>query len=482
MDDKYYLLQRIVIDKFDLDAPIEIEKADLLLGKDSWNIFLQMKLNVLDLDISRLSSVSLRIDCLNDAMETISEISPFIFTYRDIFLIKSKSFGENSPILLDKRVRRVKVGIDRVVFTDTSIWKPTSQTFTPSKQELISSLMPELVEQFQRDIRDLSPAAKERYIFIPEQLDDCWLCTCGRPNKIDAVTCSRCGLSKEKVFTIAADTLQKNLDEHKKIVRLKEEKARLEKENIRLLEIEKAKKQEEDKVVINRMFFITVIFAALIGIYAFVISPAIKYSQASKYLSNKDFDNAISIFESLDNYKDSEEMVYAANYYKASLLVANHEYDSAISIFETLGDYKDSSSLLNEGRYQKAVELLNGKNYLNAVNLLILLGDYKDSATLLLEAKYQLGLWYLNEPYICEEVISIFSSLGSYKDSERLLIQAREKKPCPYSRINSTGNSPSSNCKTLRDNLALALLLSGGEETDLTRLYRKALRDENCGD
>ena len=44
-----------------------------------------------------------------------------------------------------------------------------------------------------------------------------------------------------------------------------------------------------------------------------------------------------------------------------------------------------------------------------------------------------------------------------------------------------SSSSSSSQCQTLRDNLDLALLLSGGEETDLTRLYRNALRDENCG-
>ena len=122
MDDKYYKLQDIVIDTFDLDAPIEIEEGVLLLDKTSKNVFLKLKLNVLDVDISRVSSVSLRIDCLDDAMEIITEISPYIFTYRDIFLIDSKTFGEDNPILLDDRVRRINVGISKVVFTDTSTW------------------------------------------------------------------------------------------------------------------------------------------------------------------------------------------------------------------------------------------------------------------------------------------------------------------------------------------------------------------------
>lgn len=210
MDDKFYELQDIAIDIFELDSPIEIEKGVLLLDKTSKNVLLQLKLNVLGIETSRVSSVSVDTVCMDDASEIIAGISPYTFTYRDIFLNKSKTFGDDNPIVLDPRVRRVQVGIHRVVFTDSTTWSPTGKGFISPKQELIISLKPELIEQFQRDIRTLLPAVKERYRFIPKQLKDCWLCTCGRPNVSNADSCLRCCLSKENVFNASRETLQKN--------------------------------------------------------------------------------------------------------------------------------------------------------------------------------------------------------------------------------------------------------------------------------
>ena len=46
----------------------------------------------------------------------------------------------------------------------------------------------------------------------------------------------------------------------------------------------------------------------------------------------------------------------------------------------------------------------------------------------------------------------------------------------------SPSSSSSSECDTLNNNLDMALLLSGGETTDLTILYTKALMDKGCFD
>lgn len=270
MDDKYFKLQDIVIDKFDLDAPIEIEKGVLFLDKSSRDVLLQMKLNILGIDNSRLSSVSVSIDCMDDASEIIADISPYTYTYRDIFLNKSRSFGEDSPILLDQRVRKVKIGIQRVVFNDSTLWYPASIQFTPPKQELITSLKPELVEQFQRDIHDNSPAVKESYSFIPKQLDNYWLCTCGRPNHNDSEHCLRCGLSKEKVFLLSEETLQIKLNQYKAQILLEEEKAQNEEEH-------EAKLREEGKIRSKRrrtLLVITSLVGLLIAVFLFAILPA----------------------------------------------------------------------------------------------------------------------------------------------------------------------------------------------------------------
>lgn len=435
MDVKYYKLQDLVIETFDLDAPVEIEKGVLYLDTTSRDVLLQLKLNVLGVDTRLLSSVSLLIDCMDDAGEIITDISPFTFTFRDIFLNKSKTFGEDNPILIDRRIRRVKVGIQRVVFTDSTTWTPTGNQFTPPKQELINSLTPELVEQFHRDIRHLSPHAKESYKFIPKQLDTYWLCTCRRPNKSNVETCLRCGLSKNKVFCVSEDIVQANLVKYKEQIRQEQEKARIASEQARLEALEKAQKEEEHKANLREqekarskrrttLLVMSSLVGLLIAVFLFAILPAIKYSQASTYLANKNYNYAIYVFDSLGNYKNSKEMVSEANYQKAIDFLTNKNFDDAIKTFSYIEVYRDSSTKEMEAIYQAAEAYFQEKKFPEAISLFSQLGDFNDSID-----RLQHSQWLLANQYLIDEnfaqAIEILETLDDYEDSTKLLRDAK---------------------------------------------------------
>lgn len=213
MAEKFHKLQDLLIDSYDLGAPLEIEEGELLLEVATKTVQLKLKLNILGTDPSQISSVTVHIECLNDAAEVITDLSPFSFCYMDIFLLKGKSFGNDTPIILDPRVRKVNVKLTRVVFIDTSTWGPSIEQIKFPKQKSITSLNPQLVEQHKRNISALSRATKAIYRYLPEQLASNWLCTCGRPNLPNTITCVRCGLSKEIVFHITKEILQKDLDD-----------------------------------------------------------------------------------------------------------------------------------------------------------------------------------------------------------------------------------------------------------------------------
>ena len=77
-------------------------------------------------------------------------------------------------------------------------------------------------------------------------------------------------------------------------------------------------------------------------------------------------------------------------YDKGVELLESKDYAGAISVFETLGDYKDSSELLeeavdlkteeeNSAKYQEAVQLYNAEDYEKALEIFTELGNYKDS-------------------------------------------------------------------------------------------------------
>lgn len=185
----------------------------------------------------------------------------------------------------------------------------------------------------------------------------------------------------------------------------------------------------------KKLFWIipTVILgAALVTLLViFVILPLVKYNHATDLLSQKQFDEAISIFESLGDYRDSAVMVKEATYQKANDLLLNKEYDEAIVIFTDLEEYKDSKDLIKEANYQKANDLLLNKEYDAAIALFTGLADYKDSGNLLDEARYLMAKQYLadGEYYYASE---IFQELGVYKDSADLLITSNYSQALLY--------------------------------------------------
>lgn len=141
---KYIRLQELVIDTFNLDAPVEIEKGALLLESTSKTVLLQIRLNVLD-NVDEISSTSLKIYGYTDAGEEVEGFSPFIHTYTDVFLQDKKTFGDRTPIILDPIIRRVTVELDKVVYRNGEIWHNPEGYFTPPSQEPVSSIKGELL-------------------------------------------------------------------------------------------------------------------------------------------------------------------------------------------------------------------------------------------------------------------------------------------------------------------------------------------------
>lgn len=68
----------------------------------------------------------------------------------------------------------------------------------------------------------------------------------------------------------------------------------------------------------------------------------------------------------MENYKDSEERRKECNYAFAKQQMEDKNYTDAIVIFEMLGDYNDSSNLLEECHLDYAIELYENGDFINA--------------------------------------------------------------------------------------------------------------------
>ena len=111
------------------------------------------------------------------------------------------------------------------------------------------------------------------------------------------------------------------------------------------------------------------------------------------------------------------------DYNKAKDLVNNGQYDQAITIYKELGDYKDCALLISAAKYSKAEDLLASGEFDAAEKTFWELGGYKDSSSRILETKYTQAEYYYNLSEF-DIAISIYTELGEYSDCQEKLRQS----------------------------------------------------------
>lgn len=134
------------------------------------------------------------------------------------------------------------------------------------------------------------------------------------------------------------------------------------------------------------------VLATVALVICFIIVPNNTYKTAMSLYENEQYAEARAVFESLNGYSDSNEMVEACKtaiteqqYLDAQKLYEEGKYDEAIRAFESLGTYKDSKEMIEsvkqtviENKYIQAENYFESQNYLEAMKLYTELGDYKD--------------------------------------------------------------------------------------------------------
>ena len=121
-----------------------------------------------------------------------------------------------------------------------------------------------------------------------------------------------------------------------------------------------------------------------------------QYNQAVSLMSNGQYEEAITLLESISNYKNYKDIETQINnctaaikerdYSAAVALMDNGEYEEAIMAFERLEGYKDSGSrvencqtAIKERDYNAAVALMNSGQFMKAIASFEKLAGYKDT-------------------------------------------------------------------------------------------------------
>lgn len=99
----------------------------------------------------------------------------------------------------------------------------------------------------------------------------------------------------------------------------------------------------------------------------------------------------------------TEVIIPSINYRKAESLRNAGQYEDAVTVFSRLGDYKDSITQITETEYQQAKSLMEAKDYLGAATIFITIRDYKDVEALLVK-----------DDKMIEATVDLKFSVGNY--------------------------------------------------------------------
>ena len=123
----------------------------------------------------------------------------------------------------------------------------------------------------------------------------------------------------------------------------------------------------------------------------------------------------------------NESIIVPRNKYKeAVLLMETEKYDEAITIFTSLNGFSDSNTKIDECNYNKAVLFSDAGNLDEAYESFVRAGNYKDTYELLAPIAYSRGVKLLDEGKI-REAMGCFVNSRGYEDAENYLINWNAK-------------------------------------------------------
>lgn len=198
----------------------------------------------------------------------------------------------------------------------------------------------------------------------------------------------------------------------------------LEAEKRRIAEEKAAAKRTKRNRIIGIISGITAVIAvAVFFVMTKVVIPNNNYKAAEKLLAAGQYEEAITAFESMGDYKDSSQRVAEARYAIAEELLTDGHYEQAIVAFEEMGSYRDVSSraaearnLLMEAQYADAEELLTNRKYTEAIEAYQSLQNYRDSTDKAKEATYLYALTLLDQGNV-SDAYTFLQGVKEYADA-----------------------------------------------------------------
>jgi tetratricopeptide (TPR) repeat protein len=334
MSERYSKLFGLPENLYAEGAPVVISAGALLKDNQTSKMLAQFKFkNISQKQIKALKIKIKAFDVFGVQLEDITE-----YQYLDLSAPRDSEFGQKQAIPLPYNVTRsISCEVVSAVFADGETWENTGAQWKPiAPQETLSNRLGKLAPQYQRD------TIKQAQFVVADERD-LWLCACGAINGQSEAKCHACESGKAALLA-ALDT--EKLAQHKVV--FDEEEAE---KNAKNAAEQKKKKAKTKKICIIAGAAAVVVIAAVLVI-TMVIVPSGNYNSAVALMNEGKYEEAITAFGKLGDYKDSQALLSEAkqeqSYQDALALLNGGEYEEAISAFEELKEYKDSAAKISE--------------------------------------------------------------------------------------------------------------------------------------
>ena len=183
--------------------------------------------------------------------------------------------------------------------------------------------------------------------------------------------------------------------------------------------VEEPKKKSKKKLLLAVGIPVVLAVVALFCVIVLVVGlyfgiPFVKYQKAVNMMEEGNYDQAVTAFQEMDGYRDSETMILESQYRKANRFMANNNYQEALVIFQQLGDYSASATNVDACNYAIASGLVNKEEFEAALNIFEALGDYLDSKTRVIDCHYGIALQTMKDGNYAEALEILVSLPDDY--------------------------------------------------------------------
>ncbi len=189
----------------------------------------------------------------------------FLIIIQDITVKSNEKSSEIKIQLPNSEIRKIEVEESQICYSDGSI-----TTYEGKKEQSFE------LEEFTYEENEAYNALKDvfdkKVKYVLSEVDEGWICTCGRFNKNDCDKCSLCGHTKQEIINVLSEEGMQKAIEDKKLLDLKRQK--------------EAEEKAKEKAVSDKKKAITIGIVAVVAIFFIcIISNTITMGKRQTYSS-----------------------------------------------------------------------------------------------------------------------------------------------------------------------------------------------------